>query len=54
MCTVGNLQISEAPLSEVEDFQHSLVVPIINYNCAKLFLCQMHLKFVYASKYIFS
>ena len=54
MCSVGNLWISEASLSQLEKFQCSSALPNIKYNCAILFLCQMYRSFVYALKYIFS
>ena len=42
MCSVGNLWISEASLSQLEKFRCSLALPNIKYNCAILFLCQMY------------
>ena len=54
MCTVGNLWISEASLSKLEKFQHSLALLNIKYNCAVLFWSQLYWVFIYDSKYIFS
>ena len=48
-----NLWISGASLCLLEKFQCSSAIPNMKYNCAILFLCQMYLSFVYASKYIF-
>ena len=35
----------------MENFQRSLAPPNINYNCVVLFLSQLYLLFIYASKY---
>ena len=51
---LGNLLISGASLGRLEKFKHSFVLLNIKYNCAIVFLCQMYLSFLYASKHIIS
>ena len=50
---LGNLWISKPSLSILEKFQHSLALPDIKHNCAKLFLCEMYRSFVYALRIYF-
>ena len=38
----GDLWISETSLSQLENFQHSLVLPNIKYNCAVLFCSHLY------------
>ena len=45
------LWISETSLDKLEKFQLSLALPNLKYNCAVLFLKEMYLLFIYASKY---
>ena len=49
-CTDKNLWISEASLSQLENFQHSSALPNFKYNYAVLFLKEMYWLFIYASK----
>ena len=49
-----NLWISEPSLGTLEQFQYSLALPNIKYNCAVLFWSHLYWLFIYASKYIFS
>ena len=54
--TVGNVEnlgISEAFLSKLEQFKHSLALPNIKCNCAILFWSQLYWAFIYVSKNIF-
>ena len=45
-----NLSISEPSLGILQNFQHTLVLPNIKYNCAVLFLRQVNYLFNYAPK----
>ena len=46
-----NLLISEPSQGIMEKFQCHLAPPNIKYNCVVLFLSQLYLLFIYASKY---
>ena len=46
-----NLLISEPSQDIMEKFQCHLAPPNIKYNCVVLFLSQLYLLFIYASKY---
>ena len=53
MCFVGNLWISEASLSKLENFQYSLALPNLKYNCAVLFF-ERNVLVIYLCFQIFS
>ena len=53
MCYAGNLQISDASLSQLGKFQCRSDHPYIKYNYALLFLEKMSSLFFYASKSVF-
>ena len=48
-----NLWISEPSIGVLEKFQHSLALWNIKCNCTVLFLSQLHLLFIYATKYVY-
>ena len=52
-CTwlLENLLISEPSKGIMENFQCSSALPNIKYNCVVLFLSQLYILFIYASKY---
>ena len=45
--------MNKLPLTsqQLEKFQRSLALPNVKYNCVVLFLSQLYLLFIYASKY---